>query len=247
MRVSDLEANEDPAATARHMEEIMAMGSATFESRHRRRDGADWPVEIITTFSPVFGGQFYTFIRDLTERKRVEAMTWHQANFDYLTNLPNRALLFDRLNQDCALARRNESAVALLFADLDGFKRVNDQRGHQAGDLVLQEVARRWLATVRESDTVARLGGDEFAIVMNGVQDTQVIGTLAEKLIAALSEPIDLADGTTCVVGASIGIAVYPSDTGSPDGLISHADTAMYESKRKGKNCFTFAASKLKP
>jgi diguanylate cyclase (GGDEF)-like protein/PAS domain S-box-containing protein len=242
LRITDLEAQEDPAATARHIEEIMRAGSATFETVHRRKDGSTWPVEIITTFSPILGGQFYAFLRDLTERKKAEAMTWRQANFDHLTNLPNRALLFDRLNQECTLARRNQTRVALLFADLDGFKLVNDNHGHQAGDLVLKEVARRWLATVRESDTVARLGGDEFAILMSGVQDGSDIGALAEKLVAALAAPITLQAGVTCQVGASVGIAIYPTDASTPDNLISRADAAMYESKRRGKNTFSFTS-----
>jgi diguanylate cyclase (GGDEF)-like protein len=220
----------------------MRTGSATFETVHRRKDGSTWPVEIITTFSPILGGQFYAFLKDLTERKKAEALNWRQANFDHLTSLPNRALLFDRLSQECALARRNQAKVALLFADLDGFKLVNDNHGHQAGDLVLMEVARRWLATVRESDTVARLGGDEFAVVMSGVHDGDDIGALAAKLIAALAEPIAIQGGKTCQVGVSIGIAIYPQDAGTPDSLISCADSAMYESKRRGKNTFSFTS-----
>jgi diguanylate cyclase (GGDEF)-like protein/PAS domain S-box-containing protein len=242
LRITDLEAQEDPATTARHIEEIMRTGSATFETVHRRKDGSTWPVEIITTFSPILGGQFYAFLKDLTERKKAEALNWRQANFDHLTSLPNRALLFDRLNQECTLARRNQTRVALLFADLDGFKLINDNHGHQAGDLVLKEVARRWLATVRESDTVARLGGDEFAILMSGVQDGSDIGALAEKLVAALAAPITLQAGVTCQVGASVGIAIYPTDASTPDNLISRADSAMYESKRRGKNTFSFTS-----
>jgi len=240
MRVLDLEARENPEANAKHIEQIMREGSATFETLHRRKDGSTWPAEIITTFSPILGGQFYAFIKDLTERKRVEALTWRQANFDHLTNLPNRALLFDRLNQECILATRSNSKVALLFADLDGFKLVNDDHGHQAGDLVLKEVARRWLETVRSSDTVARLGGDEFAIVMSAVQDMRDIAAMAEKLLAALESPIELTGGQTSQVGASIGIAVFPADALEIDVLISRADSAMYESKRKGKNTFSF-------
>jgi diguanylate cyclase (GGDEF)-like protein/PAS domain S-box-containing protein len=240
MRILDLEAREDAETNAQHIEQVMRDGSATFETQHRRKDGSIWPVEIITTFSPILGGQFYAFLRDLTERKKAEAMTWHQANFDHLTNLPNRALLFDRLNQECILATRSNSKVALLFADLDGFKQVNDDHGHQAGDQVLKEVARRWLETVRASDTVARLGGDEFAIVMSGVQDMRDISALADKLLAALASPIELNSGQTSQVGASIGIAVFPADAIDLDILISRADSAMYESKRKGKNTFSF-------
>lgn len=242
MRIAELDANESPVTTGKHIDQIMRDGSATLETVHRRKDGSTWPVEIITTFSPVLGGQFYAFIKDLTERKRIEAMTWRQANFDHLTNLPNRALLFDRLNQECVLATRSKTKVALMFADLDGFKLVNDSHGHQAGDLVLQEVARRWLTTVRASDTVARLGGDEFAIVMSGVQNMQDIAALAEKLLAALGPPIELMSGASSQVGVSIGIAVFPADAIDLDILVSRADSAMYESKRKNKNTFSFTS-----
>lgn len=240
LRVPALEAQEDAAATAKHLEDIMRTGSATFETVHRRKDGSTWPVEVITTFSPALDGQFFTFIKDLTERKKVETMTWRQANYDHLTDLPNRALFFDRLYQECMLARRGHTRVALLFADLDGFKTVNDHHGHQAGDIVLQEVAHRWLATVRESDTVARLGGDEFAFIIDRFQEAADLATLSKKLLAALTRPIQLPGGASCQVGASIGIAVFPADAIDADILISRADSAMYESKRKGKNTYSF-------
>jgi len=179
-------------------------------------------------------------VRDISERKRVEELTWHQANFDSLTNLPNRALLFDRLSKECSLARRNTREVAVLFIDLDRFKLVNDHHGHDAGDRVLQEVARRWLACVREADTVARLGGDEFAVVLGGLQSQDAVAGMAEKLIAAMAPPFQLPQGASCRVGASIGISIYPTDATEVDTLITLADTAMYDSKARGKNTYTF-------
>ena len=242
MHIPDLEASEVPIDTAAHIEAIMRKGSETFETIHRRKDGSTWPVDVITTYSAINGGQFFVFTKDLTERKKAQAMTWHQANFDSLTDLPNRALLFDRLSKECSLARRNKSDVALLFADLDGFKLVNDSWGHEAGDLVLKEVARRWTACVREADTVARLGGDEFAIVLGGMPDTDAIGAMAQKLISALAAGITLPNGATCHVGASIGISIYPTHASESDALISRADAAMYQSKARGKMTFTFFA-----
>ena len=242
MRISDLDAADTPTDTAARMERIMRDGSASFETTHRRKDGTLWPVEVITSYSPINGGRYFVFTSDLTERKRAQEQSWQQANFDSLTGLPNRALLFDRLSKECTLARRNSTSVALLFADLDGFKRVNDSFGHDAGDLVLKEVARRWLACVREADTVARLGGDEFAIVLGGLQETSAVAGMADKLIAALAVEIVLPGAATCRVGASIGICMYPSQATEVDALISLADAAMYESKARGKNTYTFYA-----
>jgi diguanylate cyclase (GGDEF)-like protein len=180
--------------------------------------------------------------RDISERKRIQDLTWHQANFDSLTNLPNRSLLFDRLSKECALARRNTQQVALLFIDLDGFKLVNDNHGHKAGDRVLQEVARRWQACVREADTVARLGGDEFAVVLGGLQTLDAVAGMAEKLIAAMNTPVELPQGASCRVGASIGIGIYPRDATEVDALLTLADAAMYASKARGKNTYTFCS-----
>jgi len=183
--------------------------------------------------------------RDISERKRIQELTWHQANFDGLTNLPNRALLFDRLSKECALARRNATEVALLFIDLDGFKLVNDRHGHEAGDRVLQEVARRWQACVREADTVARLGGDEFAVVLGGLQTPGAAAGMAEKIIAAMATPFSMPEGASCRVGASIGISIYPRDATEIDTLLTMADAAMYESKARGKNTYTFCDDAL--
>ncbi|MFZ2309794.1 MAG: sensor domain-containing diguanylate cyclase [Rhodoferax sp.] len=249
LRIADLEESMGESEVARRMEETMRSGSLGFETTHRRKDGTVWPVEVVVAYSPISGGLFFVFTKDLTDRKRTEELTWHQANFDNLTDLPNRALLFDRLSKECALARRNNSGVALLFADLDGFKRVNDQFGHDAGDQVLREVARRWLACVREADTVARLGGDEFAIVLGGMQESSAaaIAGMAEKIIASLVPEIQLASGATCRVGVSIGISIYPGDAPEVDTLLNLADAAMYESKARGKNSFTFCNKTLIP
>ena len=131
----------------------------------------------------------------------------------------------------------------MLIADLDGFKLVNDNYGHDAGDWVLQEVAGRWQACVRESETVARLGGDEFAVVLGDLHEPAAIAGMAVKLIDALQHDIALPQGPHCRVGASIGICIYPSDATEVDVLISMADSAMYISKAKGGNTYTFCSA----
>ncbi|MDT8989823.1 diguanylate cyclase [Curvibacter sp. APW13] len=241
MHIEALEAAENPEETRQHIETVMRKGYDSFETQHRRADGSVWPAEVNVNYTDLNGGRFYVFIRDLTERKRVEALAWRQANFDLLTQLPNRALLFDRLEKACAQASRQSQNVALLFADLDGFKQVNDQHGHAAGDAVLQEVAQRWETCVRSADTLARLGGDEFAVVLGGGIDHDSAATTAQKLIDVLRAPIVLPNGAVATVGASIGIATFPLDARSMDALLSRADAAMYTSKRKGKNTYSFA------
>ncbi len=172
--------------------------------------------------------------RELLERTR------HMASHDGLTGLPNRALSMDRLSVALASARRNGAMVALLFVDLDGFKAVNDTFGHEAGDIVLKEVARRLSSCVRETDTVARFGGDEFLIVLTEVKEKAAVTRVARKVILALSRPIPL-DGEEATLGASIGIAVYPDHAKTPETLVKRADGAMYAVKGTGKNDYRFA------
>lgn len=181
-------------------------------------------------------------VQEITEKKHAEAMIWHEANYDRLTDLPNRALLFDRLSVAMSSASRRKKRVALLFADLDGFKAVNDSYGHKAGDRVLTAVASRWRPQVRESDTVARLGGDEFAVLLVDLESAEAAERVAQKLIASLSEPIALPDGNNARVGCSIGISLFPDNAGEIDSMLAAADGAMYESKEKGKNCYTVSA-----
>ena len=156
------------------------------------------------------------------------------ALYDALTGLPNRSLLEDRLFQAIARVRRSGKLAALLYADLDGFKPVNDRHGHQAGDLVLQTVSGRMLACVRETDTVARLGGDEFAIVLDEPEHVTQVELVAKKLIASVGEPIALPDGVSVCVTCSIGISLCPSNGMNLRALMNAADQAMYASKTEG-------------
>lgn len=170
-----------------------------------------------------------------------------QAMTDALTGLPARPMFFDRLAQAVSAARRNERLVALLFLDLDGFKAVNDRFGHDAGDVVLKAVTHRWLACVRESDTVARLGGDEFAVIIADVDPGTSLQPVCEKLIAALRDDIELANGQFARVGVSIGLVLYPDNGLEIDSLLAAADAAMYQSKARGKNTWTLATSRPQP
>lgn len=183
---------------------------------------------------------FICAIHDITERKQAEQQISFMAYHDKLTGLPNRALLFDRLAQAMSQAKRDEKSVALLFVDLDGFKSVNDQYGHEAGDAVLRMAAQRFLACVRAVDTVSRFGGDEFAIVLGGLDGPQRARGVAEKIVHAFAQGMTLSDGNECHVGASIGISIYPEHGSAMDNLLTAADHAMYESKHRGKNTYTF-------
>ncbi|WP_029890582.1 diguanylate cyclase domain-containing protein [Polycyclovorans algicola] len=170
----------------------------------------------------------------------------HQAHHDGLTGLPNRSLFRDRLDQALSMAARHQSSFAVLYVDIDGFKPVNDRLGHDAGDRVLKEIARRLSAQMRDSDTVARLGGDEFAIIANDVGQPDELLTLGRKLCARLSEDYGLAvpaGEPPLILGASIGIAVYPRHGLDAETLLHAADATMYEAKHGGKAHALMAAS----
>ncbi len=184
--------------------------------------------------------------REIAERKLIETMVRHQASHDPLTGLPNRILFRDRLNGAIQRANRHHSRFALACIDIDGFKSVNDNHGHAAGDALLQEIATRLPTYLRGNDTVARLGGDEFALVLEEIDEPQAALQLCEKLCAALGEPYSLRVNGELIevrVGASIGIAPYaPGEHADAEERLMHAaDNAMYQAKRNGKNCCVLA------
>jgi diguanylate cyclase (GGDEF)-like protein/PAS domain S-box-containing protein len=220
--------------------ETKIMGISGREVLAVRKNGTQFPMEVSIS-EMVLGGQkyFVGIVRDITERKQAEQKIAHLAHYDYLTDLPNRALFLNCLEHSILLAKRNNYKAAVLFLDLDGFKQVNDTLGHEAGDLLLQAVSKRLKSTIRESDTVARVGGDEFTFVLNNVESTEGAALVAKKIIAALAEPLDL-NGQQCRVGGSIGIAMFPDDAGDLDKLIRQADEAMYLAKQSGKNTHKF-------
>jgi diguanylate cyclase (GGDEF)-like protein len=159
-----------------------------------------------------------------------------KANYDALTNLPNRSLLFDRLQQAIARSLRRKKSLALCFVDLDEFKPINDTYGHEAGDRALIEVARRFQASVRGEDTVARIGGDEFVVLLGGVENATEAELAVGRLLSSLSEPLTF-EGKRIDLQASIGYALFPHDANDGDALLHHADHAMYQAKRSGRNC----------
>ena len=191
----------------------------------------------------IFGLGLFKLYRLSQNIKRQKAESqeqmWRQANYDHLTNLPNRHLLQNRLEQAMVRADRSKLPVGVLFIDLDNFKHVNDTSGHSVGDLLLSEAAKRIARCVRHDDTVARFGGDEFMVVMSDVRDVEVLERTCQKILNELQRPF-LINKDTFFVSASIGVTLYPNDGGTYEELLSHADQAMYEAKKVGKNCYQF-------
>jgi len=178
---------------------------------------------------------YVALFSDISERKAAEAHMHNLAHYDPLTGLPNRTLLADRLQQAIAAAKREKSHMALMFIDLDKFKPINDTLGHQIGDLMLKEVAKRMLECLRESDSAARLGGDEFIVLLPLIEtDSDAIG-VAEKIRQALDQPFEVA-GHSLNISSSIGVAVYPEHGVDEKSLLKNADTAMYFAKEAGRN-----------
>ena len=203
------------------------------ESLATRSDGSQFALEIHVV--PVTDSEnqlthWVAFFRDVSERRAHLVRLEHQALHDTLTDLPNRVLLFDRLEQAIAIAPRERAKVALMLMDLDRFKEVNDAYGHQYGDLLLKAVAIRLKQQVRSSDTVARLGGDEFAIVLPSVGDASTAAAVAQKILKAMEAPF-IIDDKTLDVGASIGIAICPTHGNDAATLLRRADIAMYRAK----------------
>ena len=182
--------------------------------------------------------------RDITARKLAEVRMVHLAQHDALTDLPNRVLLMDRLSQLAKASRRTKSKFAVVFIDLDRFKDVNDSLGHDAGDLLLQTLAKRFSAAVRVEDTVARLGGDEFVVLFQGLHKIQDAVVLAQKLASCLEKPVTL-DGHELTVTASMGISIYPDDGTNGMEMIRNADAAMYQAKGTGRNSYQFYTNDL--
>jgi diguanylate cyclase (GGDEF)-like protein len=173
--------------------------------------------------------------RDFTERKKVSDHVNFLAHYDQLTGLPNRTLLYARLNNDMARARRDHHKVAVLMVDVDHFKGINDSLGHAVGDALLSALAKRLLASVRETDTVARLGGDEFIIVLPDFKSMEEVDRCAQKILEAVSAPIDMGD-RKLIITVSIGLCIYPDSGLEVEQILKHADTAMYTVKANGRN-----------
>ncbi|MDM5179292.1 EAL domain-containing protein [Massilia sp. DJPM01] len=175
----------------------------------------------------------------ITDQKLAEDTIWRQANFDFLTGLPNRSMFHDRLEHELRKSRRSGLPLALMFIDIDHFKEVNDTLGHDSGDKLLREVAARLSACIRQADTVARLGGDEFTVILGELDDLDSVERVAHAMLAALAEPFAIKAETVYLSG-SIGITLFPHDATDVDTLLKNADQAMYAAKNRGRNQFGY-------
>ena len=368
MAVPDLDAKDTPEEIAARVEKIIRDGHDRFETLHRRKDGALWPVEIVVAYAPLEGGRFFVFTRDLTtarqaedymrvacliyessaeavmltdennnivdinpafvqqtgytlreirgrnprilesgrhdakfyedmwraivekdhwqgelwdrrkdgslhvkfasirvirdsdgrvfrhvaqffditEQKQKEELIWRQANYDPLTELPNRRLFQERLEHETRKTNRSGLPLALLFIDLDRFKEINDVLGHAKGDVLLTQAARRISGCVRDTDMVARLGGDEFTVILSDIRERSTLERITQNIIRALSEPFDLGSGgDPSYVSASVGITFYPDDGHTIEELLKHADQAMYAAKAQGRGRFSYFTSAM--
>jgi diguanylate cyclase (GGDEF)-like protein len=186
-------------------------------------------------FSRQLGSQVGQFIA----RKQAEQNLRFVATHDPLTALPNRTMFGDRLSQALAQARRYNRRLALLFVDLDGFKVVNDTFGHDAGDVLLKEIASRLRTCLREGDVIGRIGGDEFVVLIEEFNDAERLALVAQKILETVARPV-LVRGQECQVTSSVGISAYPQDGRDSQALLRNADSAMYRAKEQGKNRFYF-------
>ena len=212
---------------------------------NRHRDGPIYPAWLAMSRISRSEGKVANYVAiftDISERKKTEARMHHLAHYDYLTDLPNRALLIERMSLLQATARRYGKHFAVLFADLDLFKQVNDEYGHNVGDALLIEVARRLRTITRDSDTVSRQGGDEFVILVPELHEPVKLLELGEKLRSAIAEPYEI-QGHRLTIAVSIGIAIYPRDGDSVDDIMRSADSAMYRAKNAGHNKIRFATN----
>jgi diguanylate cyclase (GGDEF)-like protein len=205
-----------------------------------RKHGEHFPMEVSASEMLINEHRFFVgIVRDITERKLVEEKIKHMAHHDYLTGLPNRAMFMEHLEYAIRMAKRAKYKLGVLFLDLDGFKHVNDSLGHEAGDLLLQQVAARLKTIVRDSDTAARLGGDEFTFILNDIGSDDNACAVAQKIIDILSDPFDL-NGAEAHLGGSVGVSMYSDDADDSDILLRQADEAMYVAKQQGKNTYRF-------
>ncbi|MGE4278518.1 MAG: putative bifunctional diguanylate cyclase/phosphodiesterase [Magnetospirillum sp.] len=240
--------HHDDAFYADMWHNLLESGVWQGELKNRRKDGSIFVARenITALWEPGLGKPRYyvASFTDITAQVESQQHIEHLAHYDPLTDLPNRVLFRDRLNHAVTHAGRERRRIAVLFLDLDGFKKVNDTIGHRAGDTLLVEVARRLKACTRSSDTISRLGGDEFALVLERVDTADDVVIVADKLLSALAGSF-LLEGREVFVGSSIGISLYPEDGDNAETLLKHADTAMYQAKADGKGRFKFYSADM--
>lgn len=205
-----------------------------FERTYLRRDGSRVTTEVSGGLVRDERGRplhYQTLSRDITQRKAAQDELYNRATHDELTGLYNRSMFFELLQRGMARANRNQEKIAILFFDLDGFKKANDTFGHHVGDLLLKAVAERTLALMRKTDTLSRIGGDEFTIILENAPGRSQVESVAVNVEQALSQPFAL-EGQQVRIGASVGIAIYPDDGDAAEHLVSMADGEMYRNKR---------------
>ena len=220
--------------------QVQRVGVWQGEVNSTRKNGERYWEQLVVTPIKDNNGESTGYLilgEDISIRKRYEQQLLRQANYDILTGLPNRMLALDRLKLALAQARRDESKVGVMFLDLDNFKHINDTLGHDAGDTLLIEAARRISSCLRGTSTVARLGGDEFLVVLPGLNGPDASSQVAERILKTFAPPFMLS-GQEVFVTTSIGIATFPDDSDNSGTLLQHADAAMYEAKHKGKSAY---------
>lgn len=226
------------------------LGSKGFwqgEVWNRRKNGETYPQQLAITAIHSSGGElthYAALFNDITELKNQEERIRQLAYYDALTNLPNRRLLDDRIRMAIAHAHRQDRRMALLFIDLDRFKRINDSLGHEVGDQLLIHIARQLHTVIRDGDTLARMGGDEFIAVLNDISDHAQTAQVARRMLELLQQPVQV-DGHELVTTVSIGISIYPEDGTDADTLLRNADAAMYRAKGSGRNSYQLYATEM--
>ena len=216
--------------------QLNSHGSYRAQVEMVRKDGEKLWIDINGAHLSGTNDEFLWLLADITPIKKYQDEVEQIAFHDILTGLPNRLLVSDRLKQSLAQAERAEQSLAVCYLDLDGFKPVNDSFGHEAGDKLLIEIARRLQTSVRANDTVGRLGGDEFVLLLTNLENTHEVYEVLQRVMEAIAQPVVIDETHEVNVTASIGIALFPQDSKDPDTLLRHADQAMYVAKESGKN-----------
>lgn len=238
--------NNSPSFNLEVEKELLLNGVWEGEFNARRKNGNKYPQE--ATISLIKGksddtNKYVTVFRDITARRENEKKIFYQANYDELTGLANRSNGMSILDHELKIAKRNGSILALMFLDLDGFKKANDTLGHEFGDEILKEVSKRFLDCVREVDSVVRIGGDEFIIILPNIYNKANINKIAEKILLEISRKYKHKDKECDFISVSIGISFYPQDALSAESLLNKADEMMYRVKENGKNNYMISSN----
>nr|WP_320050979.1 sensor domain-containing diguanylate cyclase [uncultured Desulfuromonas sp.] len=249
MNIFDIIADDHKSVCQSRFNELLqGTYKGCFEVTYKTRDGQAITLEGNCSYS-IRNGRPHMIrgiFRDISQRREQDEQIIKMAYHDMLTNLPNRFLLHDRLSQAISQARRYHQKTALVYVDLDHFKRINDNHGHAIGDILLQKTARRMQDCLRENDTVSRIGGDEFLLILTGIKDRDDIPKIVDKVRIALAAPY-IINSLRINSSASMGTAVYPLDGVDPEALLNQADQAMYMAKRQGGNSHCFYTESTPP